>query len=234
MRPSAARPNIQGISTPFKKADPERGQLFLDVIPIFPDYKRDMTKNRLEAFSDGVIAIIITIMVLELHPPHEPSLLALAQLWPTFLSYALSFLIVAIYWVNHHHLFHLIEKVDTRILWTNMNLLFWLSLFPWVTGYMGQTGACPLAVSLYAFIAFACGVSSNLLRRCASHHAPHHECEIAPHRKRNRRSLIAITSYFLAIFTAWFCVPIAVAMVIFPMMMYFFADRIFPEQFKKD
>ena len=193
-----------------------------------------MNKNRLEAFSDGVIAIIITIMVLELHPPHEPILMALSQLWPTFLSYALSFVIVAIYWVNHHHLFHLIEKVDTRILWMNMNLLFWLSLFPWVTGYIGQTRACPLAVSLYAFIAFACGVSSNLLRQCATHHAPHDPCEIALHAKRNRRSLIALTSYFLGIFTAWVFVPLAIAMVAFPMMMYFFADRIFPEQSKRE
>lgn len=192
-----------------------------------------MTKNRLEAFSDGVIAIIITIMVLELHPPHEPNLAALFHLYPTFLSYALSFLIVAIYWVNHHHLFHLVEQVDTRILWTNMILLFWLSLFPWVTGYMGQTGAAPLAVSLYAFIAFACGVSSNLLRRCVSSLAPHDDKEIALHARRNRRSMIAIMSYFLGIVTAWICVPLALAMVAFPMMMYFFADRIFPEQVKR-
>jgi len=92
-----------------------------------------------------VIAIIITIMVLELKPPHEESLAALVCLWPTFFSYILSFLIVAIYWVNHHHLFHMINRVDTRVLWTNMNLLFWLSLFPWVTGYMGEMRAAPLA-----------------------------------------------------------------------------------------
>jgi len=205
----------------------------LDLFSAFSDYKKCMTKNRLEAFSDGVIAIIITIMVLELHSPNEPSLLALSRLWPTFLSYALSFVIVAIYWVNHHQLFHLIEKIDTRILWMNMNLLFWLSLFPWVTGYIGQTRACPLAVSLYALIAFACGVSSNLLRQCATQHAPQDPCAIALHTKRNRRSLIVLSSYFLAIFTAWIFVPLAIVMVAFPMMMYFFADRIFPEQSKR-
>jgi len=193
-----------------------------------------VTKNRLESFSDGVIAIIITIMVLELHPPHEPSLVALLKLWPTFLSYVLSFVIVAIYWVNHHHLFHLVRKVDTRILWTNMNLLFWLSLFPWVTGYMGETRASPLAVSLYSFIAFACGVSSNLLRQCVSHQAPHDDLELALHAKRNRRSLIAISCYFLGALSAWLFVPLAIGMVALPMMMYFFADQIFPEQLKRD
>ena len=137
---------------------------------------------------------------------------------------------MAIYWVNHHHLFHLIAKVDTRILWTNINLLFWLSLFPWVTGYMGETRACPLAVSLYAFIAFACGVSSKFLRECVSDQSSHDDAEMALHAKRNRRSLIAITSYFLGIPIAWICVPLAIAMVVFPMMMYFFADRIFPEK----
>jgi uncharacterized membrane protein len=188
-----------------------------------------MTKNRLEAFSDGVIAIIITIMVLELHPPREPSLMGLLKLWPTFLSYALSFVFVAIYWVNHHHLFHLITKVDTRILWANMNLLFWLSLYPWVTGYMGETRAATLSVSLYAFIAFACGISSNLLRQCVAAQVPSNPCETVLHGKRNRRSLVAISCYFFGIFAAWVFVPIAIVLVVFPMMMYFFADRIFPE-----
>lgn len=179
-----------------------------------------------------MIAIIITIMVLELKPPHEESLAALVRLWPTFFSYILSFLIVAIYWVNHHHLFHMINRVDTRVLWTNMNLLFWLSLFPWVTGYMGEMRAAPLALSFYAFVAFACGISSNLLRRCVAHHAPADPGEIALHHKRNRRSVIALTSYFLSMYAAWFCVPAALLMVTFPMMMYFFANRIFPEQKK--
>jgi len=106
----------------------------MDVVRSFPDFKRGMAKNRLEAFSEGVIAVVITIMVLELHPPHEQNLSALKQLWPTFLSYALSFLIVAIDWVNHHHLFQLLERVDTRVFWMNMNLLFWISLFSWGAG----------------------------------------------------------------------------------------------------
>ena len=100
-----------------------------------------MTKNRLEAFSDGVLAIIITIMVLELRPPHTPSLAGLAPLLPTFLSYALSFLYVGIYWNNHHHLFQVVQKVNGKVLWANLHLLFWLSLLPFVTAWMRRGGA---------------------------------------------------------------------------------------------
>src|SRR5436305_3353508 len=97
-----------------------------------------MTKGRLEAFSDGVIAIIITIMVLELKVPHGDHLTALRPLLPVFLSYVLSFIYVAIYWNNHHHLFHSTKQVTGGILWANLHLLFWLSLFPFATGWMGE------------------------------------------------------------------------------------------------
>src|ERR1700759_5268431 len=94
--------------------------------------------GRLEAFSDGVIAIIITIMVLELKVPHETSLHALAELWPTFLSYLLSFVFVAIYWGNHHQRLHTVHRVSSGIIWSNMGLLFMLSLIPFTTGWMGE------------------------------------------------------------------------------------------------
>src|SRR4051812_18684244 len=97
-----------------------------------------MGKNRLEAFSDGVLAIIITIMVLELKVPHETGLDALKPLIPVFLSYVLSFIYVGIYWNNHHHLFHSTKNVDAGILWANLHLLFWLSLFPFATGWVGE------------------------------------------------------------------------------------------------
>ena len=96
-----------------------------------------MRTNRLEAFSDGVIAIIITIMVLELKARHDPDIRSLVRLWPTFSAYVLSFAIIAIYWVNHHHLIHAVTRVDAAVLWTNMNLLFWLSVVPWATVYLG-------------------------------------------------------------------------------------------------
>jgi uncharacterized membrane protein len=107
-----------------------------------------MGKGRLEAFSDGVIAIIITIMVLELKVPHGATLEALAPLWPVFLSYVLSFVYVAIYWNNHHHMMHAVKHVNGAILWSNMHLLFWLSLTPFTTGWMGENhfGAIPVAV----------------------------------------------------------------------------------------
>ena len=98
-----------------------------------------MSKGRLEAFSDGVLAVIITIMVLELKVPHGADLAALAPLVPTFLSYVLSFIYVAIYWNNHHNMFHAVERVTGGTLWANLHLLFWLSLIPFVTGWIGET-----------------------------------------------------------------------------------------------
>src|SRR4051794_34593334 len=97
-----------------------------------------MNKTRLEAFSDGVIAIIITIMVLEMHAPHEPSLAALRELIPVFISYLLSFCYVGIYWTNHHHMLQATQRVTGPILWANLHLLFWLSLFPFVTAWSGE------------------------------------------------------------------------------------------------
>src|SRR5262249_17494013 len=123
-----------------------------------------MKPNRLEAFSDGVIAIIITIMVLELKVPHAPNLSALKGLVPVFLSYLLSYLMVAIYWVNHHHLIHLVQKVDGTILWANMNLLFWLSLMPWVTGYLGENYTASLAALLYSLDALMCAMAFYFLQ----------------------------------------------------------------------
>src|SRR6266550_8019338 len=123
-----------------------------------------MKTNRVEAFSDGVIAIIITIMVLELKPPHTPDFTSLARIWPTFFAYVLSFLIIAIYWVNHHHLIHMVTRVDAIILWANINLLFWISLMPWVTVYLGDNHVLPFPVALYAAVSLAGALSWFLLR----------------------------------------------------------------------
>jgi uncharacterized membrane protein len=108
-----------------------------------------MEKGRLLAFSDGVVAIIITIMVLELKVPHAASLTALAAVTPVFLSYVLSFIYIAIYWNNHHHFFHLVHRVDGRLLWANMHLLFWLSLVPFTTGWMGENNFAPVPTAVY-------------------------------------------------------------------------------------
>lgn len=124
-----------------------------------------MTKGRLEAFSDGVIAIVLTIMVLELKVPHGEDFSALAGLWPVFLSYVLSFMYIGVYWSNHHHLFQAVQRVNGPILWANLHLLFWLSLIPFVTGWMGENGFAPLAVSLYGFVQLMASIAYFILSR---------------------------------------------------------------------
>ena len=123
-----------------------------------------MNKNRLEAFSDGVFAIIITIMVLEFKVPHGEQLADLLPLWPVFLSYVLSFVNVGIYWNNHHHLLHAVKKVNGAILWANLNLLFWLSLMPFSTAWMGENHFATMPVVLYAIDLCLCAVSYTLLQ----------------------------------------------------------------------
>jgi len=124
-----------------------------------------MSKGRLEAFSDGVIAILITIMVLALTVPHEATLAALRPLIPTFLSYALSFVFLGIYWNNHHHLLQATKQVDGRVLWANMHLLFWLSLIPFATAWMGENDFAPLPVALYGVVLLFAGIAYFILAR---------------------------------------------------------------------
>jgi uncharacterized membrane protein len=129
-----------------------------------------MNKNRLEAFSDGVIAIIITIMVLEFKVPHGDTLADLLPLWPVFLSYVLSFVYVGIYWNNHHHLLHAVKKISGSMLWANLNLLFWLSLMPFTTAWMGENHFAATPVVVYCIDLLMCAVSFNLLQNCIIRH----------------------------------------------------------------
>ena len=122
-----------------------------------------MTKGRLEAFSDGVIAIIITIMVLELHAPESASLEDLEPLIPVFLSYVLSFALLGTWWNNHHHLLQAAKVIDARALWANLHLLFWLSLLPFGTAWVGQTNFAPIPVAAYGVLLFLAGVAYYLL-----------------------------------------------------------------------
>lgn len=124
-----------------------------------------MGKGRLEAFSDGVIAIIITIMVLEMKVPHGDSLEALAPLLPVFLSYVLSFVYVGIYWNNHHHLLHATTRVSARVLWANLHLLFWLSLFPFATGWMGENHFAAWPSALYGVVLLMAAIAYWLLQQ---------------------------------------------------------------------
>jgi uncharacterized membrane protein len=124
-----------------------------------------MTKGRLEAFSDGVIAIVITIMVLEIKAPPGNQLIDLKPLIPYILSYVLSFLYISIYWNNHHHLLHAAEKIDGKILWTNLYLLFWLSLIPFVTSWMGEHYFTGATVMTYGFVLLMAAIAYNLLQQ---------------------------------------------------------------------
>lgn len=124
-----------------------------------------MGKGRLEAFSDGVLAIIITIMVLELKVPHGGDLHSLAELIPVFLSYILSFIYVGIYWNNHHHMLHTVQKVSGGILWANLHLLFWLSLIPFVTGWMGENHFSEIPTALYGVVLLMSAIAYFILER---------------------------------------------------------------------
>jgi uncharacterized membrane protein len=125
-----------------------------------------MPTNRLEAFSDGVLAIVITIMVLELKVPHGDGLEALAGLWPVFTSYVLSFVYIGIYWNNHHHMLHSVKHVNGLVLWANLHLLFWLSLLPFTTGWMGENHFARLPTLLYGANLLACAIAYYILQTC--------------------------------------------------------------------
>jgi uncharacterized membrane protein len=127
-------------------------------------YDRPMENTRLEAFSDGVLAIIITIMVLELKVPHGADLAALQPVLPVFCSYVLSFIYVGIYWNNHHHLFHSSKHVSGGILWANLHLLFWLSLFPFSTAWIGENHAAPLPMAMYGFVLLMAALAYYVLQ----------------------------------------------------------------------
>src|SRR5436190_983232 len=128
-----------------------------------------MQKNRLEAFSDGVIAIIITIMVLDLKVPHEAQLSTLRPLLPVFFSYVLSFIYVGIYWNNHHHMFHSTRQVNGAILWANLHLLFWLSLFPFTTGWIGENHAAAIPAGVYGLVLLMAAIAYWILQRTIIH-----------------------------------------------------------------
>jgi TMEM175 potassium channel family protein len=158
-------------------------------------------KGRLEAFSDGVIAILITIMVLELHPPEDTTLEALRPLVPAFACYVLSFVYLGIYWNNHHHLLQAAKLVDGRVLWANMFLLFWLSLVPFATAWMGEGGFASVPTSLYACILLAAALSYSLLVT-ALRRVPGQTDTVARASGTDRKGLMSVAIYAAAIMVA--------------------------------
>jgi uncharacterized membrane protein len=162
-----------------------------------------MRKGRLEAFTDGVVAIIITIMVLELHIPRGSNITAILPLWPVFLSYVLSFVYVGIYWNNHHHMLYAVEKINGAVLWGNLNLLFWLSLIPFVTDWMGESHFSKWPVVLYGLVLIMNGISytilSTLLIRCEGA-----QSTLARAFNKDLKGKLSIVLYAMAILLAFF------------------------------
>jgi uncharacterized membrane protein len=170
-----------------------------------------MTPRRLEAFSDGVLAIIITIMVLEMKPPHGTGFAELAPLRPVFLSYVLSFIYLAIYWNNHHHLMHAAEKVDGRILWANMNLLFWLSLIPFTTGWMGENHFAAAPTALYGLDLLMAAGSWLLLQQAIIRSHGCRNSTLARAVGRDAKGYASLALYAAALPTAFFSPHLSLA-----------------------
>lgn len=185
-----------------------------------------MGKNRLEAFSDGVIAVIITIMVLELKAPHGSELADLQPLLPVFLSYLLSFIYVGIYWSNHHHLMHTIDHVSGGVLWANLHLLFWLSLIPFTTGWMGENHFSALPLALYGFVLLMCAFGWWLLQSCLLRtHGRNSALAVAV--GRDIKGRISPVLYLIGIISAFFNEYLSEAMYVLVALMWLIPDRRF-------
>jgi uncharacterized membrane protein len=178
----------------------------------------------LEAFSDGVIAIIITIMVLELKVPHGAELDALRPLFPVFISYVLSFVFIGIYWNNHHHMLHAAGKVNGRILWANLHLLFWLSLIPFVTGWMGENHFAALPVALYGAVLLMAGLAYFVLARAlAAHHGS--DSKLAMALGKDIKGIASLVIYAAAIPLSFVNPWIAFALYVVVAIIWFIPDR---------
>ena len=183
-----------------------------------------MSKGRLEAFSDGVIAILITIMVLELRIPHGADWAALRPLLPVFLTYVLSFVILGIYWNNHHHMLHAAERISGKVLWANQHLLFWLSLVPFVTGWMGENHFAPLPTAVYGFVMLAASVAYFILARTlVAAQGPH--SRLAAALGSDTKGMLSTALYAAAIPLAFVNQWISDAIYVFVALIWLVPDR---------
>jgi uncharacterized membrane protein len=183
-----------------------------------------MGKDRLEAFSDGVLAIIITIMVLEMKVPHGASLTDIKPILPVFISYTLSFIYIGIYWNNHHHLMHAVHKIDGKIMWANSHLLFWLSLMPFASGWMGENHFAPLPMALLGIILFMAGVAYYILAQCL---VTIHGKDSVINRAvgKDVKGKISIVVYAVAIACCFINQWISFALYVLVAVMWFIPDR---------
>ena len=185
-----------------------------------------MSAGRMEAFSDGVIAVIITIMVLELKVPHGADAAALAPLATTFLTYVLSFIYTAIYWNNHHHLMHAVRHVTGATLWANMHLLFWLSLVPFVTGWMDENHFAPITVAAYGLVLFFAGIAYFILTRVllATHGR---DSPLAKALGNDVKTKVSLVLYLGAAMLAFVQTWISLAIYVLVVVMWFVPERRF-------
>ncbi len=183
-----------------------------------------MGKGRLEAFSDGVLAILITIMVLELKVPRGTDPAALRPLLPVFSSYGLSFVFLAIYWNNHHHLFHAVHQVNGPILWANLHLLFWLSLVPFTTAWMGENGLSPWPVGVYGFVLLMAGLAFFVLGRAlVRHHG--RDSKIAQAIGHDAKAKVSLLAYAAALPLAFQRPALSVALYVGVALLWLVPDR---------
>ncbi len=184
-----------------------------------------MNKTRLEAFSDGVLAIIITIMVLELKVPHSATLADLQSLINVFICYIMSFIFIGIYWGNHHHLLHTVHHVNSKIIWANMHLLFWLSLIPFSTGWMGENHFSKLPVALYGVNLLGCAISYTILQKTIMSHYTHSTALIEALKKQEKKGLVSLVLYILSIVFAFFYPMISAILIFAVAVMWVIPDK---------
>jgi uncharacterized membrane protein len=182
-------------------------------------------KTRLEAFSDGVIAVVITIMVLELKVPHGESLEALAGLLPVFIAYILSFINVALYWNNHHHLFHAVQRINGSVMWANLHLLFWLSLMPFATAWMAENHFAQVPVALYGFVLLMCAVAYVMLATCLASIHNHNATLDKVSGRRDIKGMVSGALYVAAIGLAFVNRWISLAIYAAVAAIWFVPDR---------
>ena len=183
-----------------------------------------MNKGRLEAFSDGVIAILITIMVLELKVPHGSDLESLRPLLPVFLSYVLSFVFLGIYWNNHHHMLHAAHRINGKILWANLHLLFWLSLIPFATGWMGENHFAPLPTAMYGVVLLLAAVAYTILQNLiVAHQGP--DSKLAEAVGKDMKEKVSLLLYMVAIPSAFVHEWIADGIYVLVALIWLIPDR---------
>ncbi len=184
-----------------------------------------MNKTRLEAFSDAVIAIIMTIMVLELKVPHGTDLESLRPLVPVFLTYVLSFIYLGIYWNNHHHMLQATRRVNGKVLWANLNLLFWLSLFPFATGWMGENHFAPIPTAGYGLVLLLAAIAYTILQNTIVKHAKGENELLAAAIGSDIKGKVSLVCYVLAIPLAFANIWISNLLYVFVAAMWFIPDR---------